>query len=439
MPQYLAIFCFFISDFIQIMFEGAAIITVLNRKSSITRLAMFGLINALTISIPFLINNTQYFFLMRIAIFAITMILTMKLILHLDILTSVISLIFIIIINTIAEYICMVILKLCLTEGFLTDLMKQVTIFDFILKSILCLMVVIVTAIIYYFKNIIAIPENIKITRMIGLALNFIIMFMLIAPNMLFILNNFGNIKLGLIVYNLILLFLLTLINVYNSKKFAELEMQKQKIDFQNQYIDTLSEAVDGLRSFKHEFNNLVNVIGGYIALDDFNGLKKYFEQLKSKCTKINNIFPLNSYAKNDPAIYGLLLSKISTAEIKDINFNVNLTTELYSKAMKSFDLYKILGILLDNAFEAAERSEMKYVEFFTRKLDNDGNLLLEIKNSFSGNIDVNMIYTNGYSTKSGHSGFGLWEVRKTISRYKNFSINTMVNHNIFTQQIKLY
>jgi two-component system sensor histidine kinase AgrC len=257
---------------------------------------------------------------------------------------------------------------------------------------------------------------------------------------MLYFTINFNNIGLDIIAYNIIMLFILIVLSIYNAKKFTELGMQKQTIECQNQYIGTLTNVIDGLRGFKHDFNNIINVIGGYVALNDFEGFKKYFKQLQNNCWTINNAFPLNTYVKNDPALYGLLLSKISTAELKDISFNVNFNAELKTKQMKSMELYKIIGILLDNAFEAAVETENKYVEIFAKKLNDEDSILIEISNSFNNKeIDIDKIYTKGYSTKSEHTGFGLWEVKKLISKYESCKINTFANENIFTQQLKIY
>ena len=73
-----------------------------------------------------------------------------------------------------------------------------------------------------------------------------------------------------------------------------------------------------------------------------------------------------------------------------------------------------------DNAFEAAEETEDKYVEIFTKNLDNEG-ILIEISNSTNNkDVDIEKIYQKGYSTKTEHTGIGLWEVKKIVFKSKN-------------------
>lgn len=281
--------------------------------------------------------------------------------------------------------------------------------------------------------------EDINVKKMLGVLLNIAIIIILTIPNLLYFFRMFSQISLYILVFNIVMIIVLIVLSVYNAKKFTELSIQKQTIEYQKQYINSLTDAIDGLRGFKHDFNNIINVISGYITLDDFKGLKKYFKQLQNNYRTINNVFPLNTYVKDDPAIYGLLLSKISTAEVKDISFNINVNARLKSNQIKAMDFYKIIGILLDNAFEAAEETEDKYVEIFTKNLDNEG-ILIEISNSTNNkDVDIEKIYQKGYSTKTEHTGIGLWEVKKIVFKSKNCEINTFTNDNIFTQQLKIY
>lgn len=87
------------------------------------------------------------------------------------------------------------------------------------------------------------------------------------------------------------------------------MEYLKQCIEFEKQYTSTLNDMLFSLRGFKHDYNNMLQVIDGYILSNDLEGLKKFHSQMMSESRKINNITPLNSYIKDNPAIYGLILS----------------------------------------------------------------------------------------------------------------------------------
>lgn len=216
------------------------------------------------------------------------------------------------------------------------------------------------------------------------------------------------------------------------------MEVLRQNVEFQELYIKTLNEMVDSLRGFKHDYNNMLQVVGGYISVNDMDGLNKFYNQMVNESKKINNFIPLNSYIKDNPAIYGLLLSKISYSEIRKVNFTINVLNKIEIDNIKIYDLCKILGILLDNAIEAAEVSDKKFVELSIRENSDKSCLFIEINNSCNENIDIESIFKDGFSTKKGHTGFGLWQTQKILNKYKNCTLHTSFKHNVFSQKIEI-
>ena len=73
----------------------------------------------------------------------------------------------------------------------------------------------------------------------------------------------------------------------------------------------------DSVRGFKHDFDNIVTTIGGYINTNDMEGLKKYYSQLEEDCEKVNNLYILNPDSINNPGIYNLLTTKYNEADRK--------------------------------------------------------------------------------------------------------------------------
>jgi two-component system sensor histidine kinase AgrC len=438
MPDSLYNICFLLSELIQVMILGSIVIMLFNKKASITRLFVFALTISIILSIPTYLN-LQYLLEIRIILYFIIMALNFKFILSTDYFTAIFGTLFIFVLSAVIEYICMAIIKLSFPPDVEIIILEMYNLARLMIKNIATIILLIVLGIVYYTKMSIKTTEDINVKKMLGVLLNIAIIIILTIPNLLYFFRMFSQISLYILVFNIVMIIVLIVLSVYNAKKFTELSIQKQTIEYQKQYINSLTDAIDGLRGFKHDFNNIINVISGYITLDDFKGLKKYFKQLQNNYRTINNVFPLNTYVKDDPAIYGLLLSKISTAEVKDISFNINVNARLKSNQIKAMDFYKIIGILLDNAFEAAEETEDKYVEIFTKNLDNEG-ILIEISNSTNNkDVDIEKIYQKGYSTKTEHTGIGLWEVKKIVFKSKNCEINTFTNDNIFTQQLKIY
>lgn len=426
-----------ISTAITYSLQGTIILLVFNKKINWKRLALFALINALAREIPIQVPATYLMFIYTVMYF-ITMIATLKLILKIGFLHSILATGILVLISGLIEYISMALFKLIFQNKFDLSIWILSCINISIMRNTANLFWFIAVMLILYFKMKINIPEDISKKRTFGLVINGLVISVIIIPNTLFLSYTIIKIPMELIIFNAISVILLLSVSIYNTINFGELEIKRQEVEFQKLYIQTLNNTIDGLRGFKHDFNNIIQVISGYISLDDLSGLRKYFSQLQGDCRTINNILPLNTYIKDNPAVYGLLLSKISDSEVKDIIFNVNITTKINISNIKAYDFCKVLGILLDNALEAAAESEKRYAELMIMEKPGKTGLVIEITNSFSGHVDIEKIYGNGYTTKDNHTGFGLWEVKKILSRYKNCSLKTSTADNIFQQLIEI-
>lgn len=91
---------------------------------------------------------------------------------------------------------------------------------------------------------------------------------------------------------------------------------------------------------------------------------------------------------------------------------------------MKTYrDLTKLLGVFLDNAIDAALKSEEKEIEVELK--DKNDCLLLTISNTYDKNIDINKVGKSGFTTKGVGHGFGLSivkDIARTNSEIETFS-----------------
>ena len=69
---------------------------------------------------------------------------------------------------------------------------------------------------------------------------------------------------------------------------------------------------------------------------------------------------------------------------------------------------------------------------------EEDEKLIIEVSNKFEGNIDLEHIDNEGFTTKGGGHGYGLSLVKKIVSETKIFENERQINNNIFKQVIKV-
>ena len=129
--------------------------------------------------------------------------------------------------------------------------------------------------------------------------------------------------------------------------------------------------------------------------------LKTYYSQLLEDCQKVNNLSTLNPDVVNEPAIYNLLTAKYHLADEKGISIKLEIFLDLTELNIKIYEFTKILGILMDNAIEAASECEEKLINVTIRKDSKQQRQLLIIENTYlDKNVDTEKIYEKGFSSK---------------------------------------
>ena len=230
------------------------------------------------------------------------------------------------------------------------------------------------------------------------------------------------------------------ILSIYTLTRVFKLILTTQKLESAEEYNNTLRILHDNVRGFKHDFDNIVTTIGGYIKTEDMEGLKNYYLQLEDDCQRVNNLYILNPEVVNNDGIYNLLTKKYYEAESKDIKVNITFLLDLSTLNMKIYEFARILGILLDNAIEASSECEEKIINIVFRNDPNNFRQLVLIENTFNDkNLDTDKIFEKGISGKENHTGLGLWEVRKLIKKNNNINLYTSKSDKYFSQQLEIY
>lgn len=213
-----------------------------------------------------------------------------------------------------------------------------------------------------------------------------------------------------------------------------EQEEKKNLLEYTNQ-VESMYEE---LRSFKHDYVNILASLSGYIESEDMNGLKNYFEQ---------NILPTNERIDQgkyhlqklsgikDPAIKGLVSSKMIYAMNAGLDVFIDIMESVDDIAIKVLDLTRILGIYIDNAIEAALESKQKEIKFNIVKEKNA--VVIVVMNSFvNHNLSVKEMEKKNISTKGDKRGLGLNNVNEILQKYPNINKMTELKDDYFLQTL---
>jgi len=229
-------------------------------------------------------------------------------------------------------------------------------------------------------------------------------------------------------------------LSIYSLTRIMKLTLTTKKLQSAEEYNNTLRILHDNVRAFKHDFDNIVTTIGGFIKTNDMSGLQKYYLELEDDCQRVNNLYILNPEVVNNDGIYNLLTKKYYEADSKDIKVNITFLLDLSTLNMKIYEFARILGILLDNAIEASSECKEKIINLSFRDDSKNSRQLITIENTYNNkDVDTEKIFEKGVSGKDQHTGLGLWEVRKIIKKNTNLNLFTSKNKKLFIQQLEIY
>lgn len=266
----------------------------------------------------------------------------------------------------------------------------------------------------------------------IALIVVFIQMYLIVYYNHL--LPNF------IILINIISLLAYFAISIYSLVKTMKLEKTQSDLEQEKLYNKTLQILHDNVRAFKHDFSNIIAGIGGYVATKDMDGLEKYYKQLLQDCNQVNNLSSLSPDSINNPAIYTVLANKYYKADSLGIKINLETFVDFNHLYMGIYEFTRILGILMDNAIEAAAECDKKVINVIIRNDMQCNRQLLIIENTYNNkDVNIDKLSEKGYSTKPNNTGLGLWEVNKIIKRHKNLACFTSKTPEYFKQQFEIY
>lgn len=239
--------------------------------------------------------------------------------------------------------------------------------------------------------------------------------------------------------YLLVVLFLFLAMRHFYREQIQTEAKQKALQDLQD-YTHNLEVMYNGLRSFKHDYVNILLSISGYIENSDMHELKNFFE---NKIFPTKNLIDQGDYKLNQLSnidvleIKSLLSVKVIYAHESGIDVTIDIPDRVESFPIDTVDLARILGIFLDNAIEATLETE--HPQIGLNIIQNQAGVSIIISNLFQNNgLELHRLKQRGFSTKIGHQGIGLSNVQKIINSYDNVLHETTIQHDRFTQYMEL-
>lgn len=221
-------------------------------------------------------------------------------------------------------------------------------------------------------------------------------------------------------------------------KRTIERDKAKSELILSEMHNKTMIGVVDGVRTLKHDYNNIIQALSGYVKTKQYDKLEEHIDKVLQECNVVNNFSVITPEIFNEPAIYGIMGAKYFIAVDKEITVDLDVTCDFTKISFPMPELSRILGILLDNAIEATQKSDNKYIRFEARYDARKNADIIRIFNTYDStiNVDLNKIYEKGVSSKKVKSGIGLWEVKKLVKKNKNSQIYATIENGKFIENL---
>lgn len=246
-----------------------------------------------------------------------------------------------------------------------------------------------------------------------------------------------------LVFYLLFFMGIIKKLDTYLKDKLHERLNQEQDLRYRDmeRYSRHIEELYKEVRSFRHDYTNLLTSLRLGIEEGDMEQIKEVYDSvLKDSSQKLqDNKYDLGRLVNiRDRALKSLLAGKFLKAREKDIVFNVEVPEEIQVESMSLLDFLTIVSILCDNAIEASAEASQPRVSIAFIK--NGAQETFIVENSIKEEaIDVSEIFSFGVSSKGEDRGVGLYTVMKIVESYPNASLNTTCQDQVFRQVLAVH
>lgn len=205
----------------------------------------------------------------------------------------------------------------------------------------------------------------------------------------------------------------------------------------QQAYLRRLETIQLDLRKIHHDYKNIATGLYAQVESGDIEAAQEF---ISTKMLQMDKEIRLDLQQLNQLAnievieLKTLIMAKVMQAEKMKVQLMIEVMEPINKIPMEISDLLRCGGILMDNAIEAAAREKKPQVTIVLLK--EQGKLTFIVKNPTGQAVDLQRIWTAGYSTKGQNRGLGLTNLKEITRQYPNVWLETRVEKQEFVQML---
>jgi two-component system, LytTR family, sensor histidine kinase AgrC len=260
-------------------------------------------------------------------------------------------------------------------------------------------------------------------------------------------LTDFGShFNFNYVVFVYVFLFLVMLYSI--NVKYKEWENQKllKYKDYLLSGLATYTKEVDksyqSVRMFRHDFTNILVSMRATIETQEIEAVRKTYGEIlershvalnenRREVTKLANLKVLE--------LKSVLSAKILQAEIREVIIELEIPEVIDNIGVEKLDIVRLIGIMLDNAIDAAVETEGKQ-PIVKVAIFNKGTARYYIveNDMVHEKLPTHLIFEDGYSTKGNHRGHGLANLEAIVNDYPSVSYRIQAKNYKFRIELEM-
>lgn len=216
-------------------------------------------------------------------------------------------------------------------------------------------------------------------------------------------------VEIGLVLLNIICLYITISLN--RSNRIAEeLKLKEQQHQHNIQYAEAVRGQYEEIRSIRHDMKQHLTAVNALQLAGKYESAQKYISNISEQIEKIEMLMDVGSDFVN-----AILNSKLSLAKSKGIEVLCNSSSDV--SGISEYDLCSLIGNMLDNAIEAAEKipgSAVVEVSILSDRYK----LMITVSNSIPRTV---LGENSGLATTKsdpGLHGFGVKSIKAIAEKY---------------------
>lgn len=231
----------------------------------------------------------------------------------------------------------------------------------------------------------------------------------------------------------LLILFILLILYILERNKYQVLNSQYEVLF---SHATSLESWMEKERLSYHEYKNQLAYIRSIVEEKD---AIKYIDSILQESFENSSV--VDTQIANIPkgGMKGVIFYKLIQAQRKNIQTYISISPKMKNLDVgknieKSKTVCRILGIILDNAIDAASVSVEKKISLEMYCLNHK--VIFVLMNTFNGEFDLIKNQKSGYTTKGKGHGNGLNYIRNIVAKDSQYEVHTSLIDKYFTQKV---